>query len=85
MAESYRVDIMELRKAGLEHGLVKVSEWSEKTKIDRNTMGEILSGKTYPSSSAMHRIVDALQMEADQAGRIFFVPDDGNHKQFPKA
>ena len=74
LAESYRVDIMELRKAGLEHGLVKVSEWSEKTRIDRNTMGEILSGKTYPSSSAMQRIVDALQMKADRAGRIFFAP-----------
>lgn len=71
----YKTDTIALKKAMLDKGIETAIELSEKTGINRNTVGEILRGKTQPTSTAMYRIAEALGIESAEAGRIFFSHD----------
>ena len=68
----FSVDTKELRKAMIDAGINTTSELSEKSGVNRNTLGDILNEKIFPSSDVMSRIAEALKLSGEDAGRIFF-------------
>ena len=68
----YSVDIKELRKAMIDAGINTTAELSERSGVNRNTLGDVLNEKIYPSSDVMARISNALSLSGESAGRIFF-------------
>ena len=72
MAGIFKTDYIELRKIMAEKEIKTTKELSEKSGINRNTLAGILNGKTQPSSDAMERLVIALDIQPEKAGRIFF-------------
>ncbi len=71
----YKTDVIELRKIMAEKNIRTIVELSEKSGINRNTLGKILDGSIQPSSEVMDRLVFTLDIEPANAGKIFFVPD----------
>lgn len=65
-------DTVELKKTLAEKGVDTISILSEKTQINRNTLGRVLKGKEQPSSNTMYKLVSALELDPETAGRIFF-------------
>lgn len=68
----YSCNTIELRKKLAEKGINTITELSEITAVNRNTLGSVLSGKAQPSSRVMNKIVDALNLNSETAGLIFF-------------
>ena len=69
----YEVDTRELRIAMAEAGITTIEQMSELTEVNRNTLSGVVNGSSYPSSMVMCKIVDALDLPCERAGRIFFV------------
>lgn len=69
---SYSVNTTELRKAMIENGFLTIGELAETAKVDRNTVGGILNGKARPSLNVIEKIANALTLNGDDVGRIFF-------------
>jgi transcriptional regulator with XRE-family HTH domain len=67
-----KTDVVEIKKFMAERDINTVVELSQKSGIDRNTLGKILSGTVQPSSNAMERLVYALDIPPEKAGQIFF-------------
>jgi len=72
LAELYRVDTIELKKAMLDAGIDTILKLSEASGVNRNTCGDVVSGKSYPSSSVMQAFVKCLHLSGDRAKTIFF-------------
>lgn len=70
----YKVDTNELRAQMARQGYTTIGQLSDVTGINRNTLSDILNGESYPSGIVMQKIVKALELEPEAAGRIFFVP-----------
>lgn len=68
----YCVDVKELKKCMIDAGIETNAELSDKSGVNRNTIGDILNEKIYPSSDVMTRIVSALSMDPEKAGLVFF-------------
>lgn len=68
----YKVDTVELKKAMLENGIDSNVELAEITKINRNTISDIVNGKSNPTLGVMYAIAEALNMPSEKAGKIFF-------------
>jgi transcriptional regulator with XRE-family HTH domain len=47
---------------------------SDASGINRNTLSDIFKGTAYPSGMTMQKLAKALDLEPEEAGRIFFVP-----------
>lgn len=75
MASIYKADIKEIKKIMIDRGIDTVIELSEKTGVNRNTLSQVLSGVTQPSSDVMDKLVAALEIEPERAGHIFFSLD----------
>ena len=71
----YTVDTKELKKAMIDAGIDTTSELSERSGVNRNTAGEVVNGKIYPSSDVMARMAEALGLSGEAAGRIFFAKE----------
>ena len=70
----YEVDTIGLRKAMIDNNIDTIEQFSAKTGVNRNTIAEVLSGKSYPSSMVMKKMAITLSMNFESAGRIFFKP-----------
>lgn len=68
----YNVDTIELRKAMIENGYITVGSFAEAAKVDRNTIGGILSKKVRPSAIVIEKIASTLKLSGSDIGRIFF-------------
>ena len=68
----YCVDTKELKKCMIDAGIETNAELSSKSGVNRNTIGDILNDKIYPSSDVMVKIVAALSLTSEKAGSIFF-------------
>lgn len=68
----YEIDTTELRKAMVEKGMFTSEALSAASGVNRNTVSEVVNGKTYPSTSVMTRIGSALGFSGSEMGRIFF-------------
>lgn len=66
------VDVKELKKIMIDREVRSIAELSEVTGVNRNTLSDVLNEKSYPSADVMVRIVDGLEIESSNAGRIFF-------------
>lgn len=75
MARIYKTDTIELKKLMVEKGLDKIVDLSSVSGIDRNTLARVVGGEMQPSSLVMDRLVAALDIEPEKAGKIFFMPD----------
>lgn len=69
---SYAVDTAELKKAMINAGINTAVELSEKSGVNRNTVGGILNGDIRPSSAVIEKIARALSLDGNDIGRIFF-------------
>lgn len=68
----YKVNTKELRAQMARQGYTTIGQLSDVTGINRNTLSDILNGESYPSGIVMQKIVKALELEPEAAGRIFF-------------
>lgn len=68
----YAVDTIQLRKAMLDAGYTTIGELSTASSVNRNTIGQILDGKTRPSSGVIEKLANALSLNGDDIGTIFF-------------
>ena len=69
---NYSVDVVELRKAMIDAKIDTIAALSEKSGVNRNTIGDILNGKIRPSGTVIEKIAKALSLDGAQIGRIFF-------------
>lgn len=67
-----KTDVKELRKEMAENGITTIMELSDKTGVNRVTLGRILRGEVQPSSEVMYKLVDGLNLSPEKAGKIFF-------------
>ncbi len=72
MTGEFKTDHIELRKIMVEKKYKTIKELSEKSGINRNTLAAVLDGEKQPSSDTMEKLVIALDIEPEKAGRIFF-------------
>ena len=56
----------------VEKNLDKISALSKEAKINRNTLGSILNGKSMPTANIMYKLVETLDINPETAGSIFF-------------
>lgn len=71
---SYSIDIRELKRAMVDADIGNITQLSEKSGIDRNTLATTLNGSRFPSSTVMQRLAIALNLDYARAGKIFFAP-----------
>ena len=69
---SYAVDTAELKKAMINAAINTAVELSEKSGVNRNTVGGILNGDIRPPSAVIEKIARALSLDGNDIGRIFF-------------
>ena len=69
---TYYVDATELRKAMIDKDFTTIESLSNASGVNRNTISDILSGKSRPSSAVIERLSDTLGFDGETIGRIFF-------------
>lgn len=65
-------DVIALKKKMIEKEIKTITELSERTGINRNTLSQVLDGKAQPSSYVMGKLVAELEILPEEAGQIFF-------------
>lgn len=68
----YKTDTIAIKKRMVEKNIKTITELSEITGINRNTLSKIISGKIQPSSEAMQKLVFKLDFTPQEAGNVFF-------------
>lgn len=68
----YKVDIIELKKTMVEQNLDKIIDLSNASTVDRNTLSKILNGNVKPSTTVIEKLMSALHIPPERAGKIFF-------------
>ena len=69
---TYQVDIAELRKRMVEKGYDTVDGLSTASGVNRNTVADVVKGRTFPSSMVMVKLGTALEINSNDMGKIFF-------------
>lgn len=72
MDVKFKTDTIALKKIMIEKQISSVTELSVKSKVNRNTLYKVLHGRIQPSSDVMGKLVNTLDIEPENAGRIFF-------------
>lgn len=72
MISQYKVDTIRLKKKMVEQRLEKLTDLSEASTIDRNTLSKVVNGDHKPSSAVIEKLMIALHIESMEAGEIFF-------------
>ena len=68
----YEVDTIEIKKRMVEKGYDTIDSLSDASGVNRNTLSDVINGRTFPSSMVMIRIGGALEMDSGDMGSIFF-------------
>ena len=71
----YEVNIAELKKRMIDANLERVINLSARSGVDRNTLSKILNAEIKPSTSVIEKLMMALAISPDDAGKIFFAAD----------
>ena len=71
----YKVDVIELKKIVVEQKLDKIVDLSKVSSVDRNTLSKILNDEIKPSTTVIEKLMSALNIPPERAGRIFFKPN----------
>ena len=72
---AFSTDTIALKKLMIDNGIETITDLSEKSDVNRNTLTKVLSGKAQPSADVMQKLIIALGIEPSTAGAIFFVPN----------
>lgn len=72
MQRLYKTDIVALKKILVERGIDTITELSAVLGVNYNTLTLIFNGKIQPSAYVMERLVKALHISPENAGKIFF-------------
>ncbi len=72
MCKEFKTDIISLKKQMIEKKISKITELSEASGVDRNTLSKVLNEEIQPSSNVMYKLVKALELTPEKAGKIFF-------------
>ena len=72
MERKYVTNTAELKKEMIDSNLEMITELSEASGVDRNTLGKVVSGKIQPSADVMVRLATTLNLSSHRAGEIFF-------------
>lgn len=71
-AKEYITDVSELKKLMIDKDIDTINELSERTGINRNTLGAIFNGKEQPSAQVMKKLIAVFGLDSNKAGEIFF-------------
>lgn len=69
---NFVVDTNTIRKKMIDQNIKNITELSQKSGINRNTLAEVLNSKSKPSSHVMEALIITLNLSPDEAGQIFF-------------
>lgn len=69
---NYVVDTDAIKVIMIKKKIKSQSELSRLSGVSRNILGRVLSNKKYPSSKVMNKLISALEIDQDTAGKIFF-------------
>ena len=72
LCKEFKTDVISLKKQMIEKNLSKITELSEASGVDRNTLSKVLNEEMQPSSNVMYKLVKALELTPEKAGKIFF-------------
>lgn len=72
MQRIYKTDIVALKKILVEREISTITELSAISDVNYNTLNLIFNGKTQPSAYVMERLIKALHILPEDAGKIFF-------------
>ena len=70
--ESRSTNTIALKKIMIDQGLERIIELSNASGISRNTLSNVLNGKSQPSADVMGKLIATLKMQPSRAGEIFF-------------
>lgn len=56
----------------VEQGLDKIINLSKCSSVDRNTLSKVLNCSIKPSTAVIEKLMDALKISPEIAGKIFF-------------
>lgn len=76
----YYTDTKELRKSMIDCGINSIVELSKACGVNRNSLNSILNGKTQPAVETMQKLMVALNLTPENAGKIFFANNLRNKK-----
>lgn len=68
----HEVDTKELKKRMIDCNINTIEELSRETGVNRNTLSDVINGKSRPSSYVMSKLVSILKLTPEDAGKIFF-------------
>ena len=66
------VDTKAIKIIMIEQGFDSITQLAKATGISRNTLTYAINGKTKPSAYVMNKIIEALSIPPETAGKIFF-------------
>ena len=66
------VDTVALRKLMADHNIHTIAQLSDKSGVNRNTLGKVLNGTERPSVIVMDKLSCALEMSPETSGSVFF-------------
>lgn len=69
----YVVDTDAIKIIMIKKKIKSQMELSRQSGINRNVLSNVLNNKKYPSSTVMNKLISALDIDQDTAGKIFFV------------
>lgn len=68
----YVVDTDAIKIIMIKKKIKSQMELSRQSGINRNVLSNVLNNKKYPSSTVMTKLISALDIDQDTAGKIFF-------------
>lgn len=75
MKTNYTTDTIALKKIMIDKNIETILELSQITGINRNRLSKVLNGDLQPTADMMKKLVAALEIEPERAGKIFFKPN----------
>jgi hypothetical protein len=72
MDVTLKMDVVAIKKLMVENQYDTICSLSVASGINRTTLGKILDGSIQPSADVMYKLIYALHIYPEQAGRIFF-------------
>ena len=73
--KAFVTDTAAIKKLMIDRNIKTTKELSEKSGINRNTLANVLNGEAQPTADVMEKLVLCLEINPNNAGAIFFVPN----------
>lgn len=70
-----KTDTRALKKRMIDLNIKNIQQLSDRSGVNRRTLGSIMNGKEQPSADVMEKLITALQIRLCDAGEVFFAVD----------